>query len=650
MCVTRLYQSLPTEALKQNINPDIQPTPDCMKYEWMRLGSFKSFPRQSEGRPIKLAKAGFVFTGTRDDTVTCFTCGVTKNSWLKYEDPLQIHKDLNPRCNFINNTCENVGILVPEVIIYDKILKTLHDSYIGGNTETPGGNSRHDRNTLKHRVEEQVRQQATPANNTQINDHSRGHEHQHSLSVQIQPEDRLESDVRSRMLPNESMSSASVVLTGDSTRQTMVVEEARLRTFGNWPRSLAVRPTELARAGFYYLGSADRVQCAFCRGILRDWEEAESPVAEHWRYFSSCEFLRGSNRSNVPIIPNDTYIHDYVSAHPLSSTDEDVRTATILKTSNLNIVANNTRATVDDLGIITQLASFPNQAILATRVATFINWPRQSPTPSKEEIAEAGFFYLGREDAVQCFYCAGILKSWLDDDIPWQEHAKWFPKCPYLLRIKGQDFIHSIRNPDSGTARIVVNNGATGNDERLMSIDELLKLSMVQDVLKLSIDKNTVIKVLESKKQQLGRFFKSSEEIMNAVLDLDNTRKEVKPRAIVTDPNNTNIPLQQVYAPPAVTVSTSATVTAASATSTSTTTTTSTATATTREKEESSKLWRENEELKERRLCKICMDAESNIVLLPCGHLVACELCAPVLTQCPMCRKNVKGRVKTYLS
>ncbi|XP_055959450.1 baculoviral IAP repeat-containing protein 2 isoform X2 [Patella vulgata] len=463
MCVTRAYQSLSVETLNQALHRDVQPTSDCMKYEWMRLGSFKSFPRQSEGRPIKLAKAGFVFTSTRegDDTVTCFTCGVTKNNWLKYEDPLQVHKDLNPRCHFINDTSENFPILIPGPIVYDKILKTLHDSYIGGNTEARGVNSGHDSNTLRHSIVERNRQQITPINNSEINDYRRGNEHQHTLLVQIQPEDRLESDLRSRMLPNESMSSASVVLTGDSTRQTMVVEEARLRTFGNWPRYLAVRPAELARAGFYYLGSADRVQCAFCRGILRDWEEAENPVAEHWRYFSSCEFLRGTDRSNVPIIPNDSYIHDYVSTHPLSSADEDVRTATILKTSNLNLLPSNTPATIEDLGIITEMASFPNQAILATRVATFANWPRRSPIPSKEQIAEAGFYYLGREDAVQCFFCAGVLKSWKDDDIPWKEHAKWFPKCPYLLRIKGEDFVHSIRNPDSGTARIVLNNGAT---------------------------------------------------------------------------------------------------------------------------------------------------------------------------------------------
>ncbi|KAK6172081.1 hypothetical protein SNE40_018040 [Patella caerulea] len=298
--------ALESSSRVHGVSEDLPYKSDSMKYEWMRLGSFKSFPRQSEGRPIKLAKAGFVFTVTRDDTVTCCTCGVTKNNWLKYEHPLQIHKDLNPRCHFINDTAENVPIFVPESNVYDKILKTLHDNYCGG-SRTKGPVPCDDSSP---------RDDSEPVDASTVSDLSFSVRTTHQIPEHgRQLTDAVYTSL-SQSLTNRviTTSCASVVLTGDSTRQTMVVEEARLRTFGNWPRYLAVRPTELARAGFYYLGSAGRVQCAFCRGILMDWEEAESPVAEHWRYFSSCEFLRGTDPSNVPIIPNDTYIHDYVSA------------------------------------------------------------------------------------------------------------------------------------------------------------------------------------------------------------------------------------------------------------------------------------------------------------------------------------------------
>ena len=51
----------------------------------------------------------------------------------------------------------------------------------------------------------------------------------------------------------------------------------------------------------------------------------------------------------------------------------------------------------------------------------------------------------------------------------------------------------------------------------------------------------------------------------------------------------------------------------------------------------------------ESRLCKICMENEMEIVFLPCGHLMSCTNCAPVLKNCPICRRPIKGSVRTYL-
>ncbi|KAK6166638.1 hypothetical protein SNE40_023285 [Patella caerulea] len=556
-----IYRTISVEAL--GISGNVQPTSDCMKYEWMRLGSFKSFPRQSEGRPIKLAKAGFIFTGTRegDDTVTCFMCGVTKNSWLKYENPLQIHKDLNPRCNFINNTSTNVGILVPEPTVYHKILETLRNTYCVNHRNRP----------------------VECYNSSPKDDSDPIPVYSSELEISI---------------------SSFNIASSDRFTQAMVVEEARQRTFQNWPRYLTVRPTELARAGFYHLGSADLVRCAFCGGILRNWEEAESPVAEHWRCFSSCEFLRGVDQSNVPIIPNDTYVHDYVSTHPPSSTDEDVRAAldplsTILNNGNLNLVQNDAPATAEDLFIVTQAAAQPEKAKLATRLATFANWPRRSPVPSTEQIAEAGFYFLDKEDAVKCFFCGGVLKSWRDEDIAWNEHAKWFPTCAYLLRIKGQDFVNSMHQPDTGTAKVVGTTGSTSVIALVMdSVTTDSEIKGNGDVIK------TEHPVVTDKDHRVSNGTLAAAEAGPAKQQATESAANAGTDAIPGEGEN----------------------------------------------QESPQLLRENEELKEQRLCKICMDAESNIVLLPCGHLVSCELCAPALTKCPMCRKALRGSVKTYLS
>lgn len=58
----------------------------------------------------------------------------------------------------------------------------------------------------------------------------------------------------------------------------------------------------------------------------------------------------------------------------------------------------------------------------------------------------------------------------------------------------------------------------------------------------------------------------------------------------------------------------------------------------------------ENRQLKDARLCKVCLDEEVGVVFLPCGHLVTCVQCAATVNQCPMCRTIIKGFVRTYLS
>ena len=57
----------------------------------------------------------------------------------------------------------------------------------------------------------------------------------------------------------------------------------------------------------------------------------------------------------------------------------------------------------------------------------------------------------------------------------------------------------------------------------------------------------------------------------------------------------------------------------------------------------------ENRQLKDQRLCKICLDFDATVAFLPCGHLVCCSDCAPAMRKCPICRAYVKGTVKTFL-
>lgn len=50
----------------------------------------------------------------------------------------------------------------------------------------------------------------------------------------------------------------------------------------------------------------------------------------------------------------------------------------------------------------------------------------------------------GQNDQVSCFYCNKGLKDWEDEDEPWTEHARWSPKCNYVLLSKGKHFVDAV--------------------------------------------------------------------------------------------------------------------------------------------------------------------------------------------------------------
>uniref|UniRef100_A0A8C2D9W9 Leucine rich repeat and sterile alpha motif containing 1 n=1 Tax=Cyprinus carpio TaxID=7962 RepID=A0A8C2D9W9_CYPCA len=46
--------------------------------------------------------------------------------------------------------------------------------------------------------------------------------------------------------------------------------------------------------------------------------------------------------------------------------------------------------------------------------------------------------------------------------------------------------------------------------------------------------------------------------------------------------------------------------------------------------------------------CVVCMEHESQVIFLPCGHVCCCQTCSDALQSCPMCRGTVSQRVRLY--
>lgn len=80
-------------------------------------------------------------------------------------------------------------------------------------------------------------------------------------------------------------------------------ESKRLQTFQMeppWPKDY-VDIKKLAKAGFFYAFTEDKVHCAFCRGQVCQWDRDDDPMSEHARHFSTCPFIMGGDVGNIPL-------------------------------------------------------------------------------------------------------------------------------------------------------------------------------------------------------------------------------------------------------------------------------------------------------------------------------------------------------------
>lgn len=146
-------------------------------------------------------------------------------------------------------------------------------------------------------------------------------------------------------------------------------EGDRIRTFQEWPADAAVAPADLAKAGFFFLGPGDAVQCFCCGGILRCWMQGDTPGDEHRRHFPTCCFVLGRAVGNIPLRAG---FSDSVDGQLLSQLQ---------------------RMTMDDQGTVGQ-AVYPEMEAEDSRLTTFHNWPTEASV-QPDILARAGFFYTG---------------------------------------------------------------------------------------------------------------------------------------------------------------------------------------------------------------------------------------------------------------
>lgn len=297
---------------------------------------------------------------------------------------------------------------------------------------------------------------------------------------------------------------------------------------------------------------------------------------------------------------------------------------------------NNRLLNTKNRAICQETPKYQQFAIKSVRMSSYRNFPSYVHQ-SKESLAEAGFFYSGKEDVVYCFFCGQGLKSWEPCDDPWVEHATWSPKCVYVRNVKGQDFINLIQcsksnklptentNDNISISTEVQNSGNTSTSN-VTPTKLLMDTIAAESLIKCGYEREVIRRAIKVYLQRHGETTFRAADIVSIIFEFED--EDIHSKDEDEDPTfvlNSN---------------TSATVN--------------------KTKYISDKnlganilphaLSEENEQLKDQTCCKICVEKEVSIVFLPCGHLCSCVECAPALKQCPICRATIKGTVKAYLS
>ncbi|MBZ3869926.1 Baculoviral IAP repeat-containing protein 3 [Sciurus carolinensis] len=579
--------------------------------ELYRMSTYSTFP---EGVPVSersLARAGFYYTGVKDK-VKCFCCGLMLDNWKQGDNPIEKHKKLYPSCSFVQN------------------LNSVNSKATSQPSLSPSFSS-------------------SVTNST------------HSLLPSLENSGYFSGSYSS--FPSNPVNSRAnqdfSALRMNPYHCAMNTEKARLLTYQTWPLTF-LSPTDLAKAGFYYIGPGDRVACFACGGKLSNWEPKDDAMSEHLRHFPNCPFVE-------------------------------------------NQFQDTSRYTVSNLSMQTHAARFK----------TFFNWP-SSVLVHPEQLASAGFYYVGHSDDVKCFCCDGGLRCWELGDDPWVEHAKWFPRCEYLIRIKGQEFVSRVQasyphlleqllstsdTPEDENAETPIVHFGPGENHSEDAV--MMNTPVVKAALEIGFSRSLIKQTVQSKILTTGENYRT---VSDLVLDLlnaeDEIREEAKERAteekesedlllirknrmalfqhlicvipildslliagvineqehdVIKQKTQTSLQARELIDTILVKGNTAATVFKNSLQETDpvlykhlfvqqdikcirT--------------EDTSDLPMEEQlrRLQEERTCKVCMDKEVSIVFIPCGHLVVCKDCAPSLRKCPICRGTIKGTVRTFLS
>uniref|UniRef100_H2Z958 RING-type domain-containing protein n=1 Tax=Ciona savignyi TaxID=51511 RepID=H2Z958_CIOSA len=436
-------------------------------------------------------------------------------------------------------------------------------------------------------------------------------------------------------------------------------ESDRMKTFEVWPaQNRTVSSVHLAQSGFFYFGNLDRVQCFSCGGVLRNWNYGDNVNNEHRRHFPHCRYVWCN-------ILND--LESHVCQYPVS----------------------------------------PYMRNEESRLETYDHrWPSTNIRATPQQIANAGFFFLGSN-----------RKKW-ENDCPKITINKMIKKkCEFLLQRKGPDFVHQMVSLYPNLPRPILRGPfdyssifstspfpqaeVAKQNEKLA---KFMKTDLVKVAIEMGFEVDVIKNVVKNKLSSGGSLPTTVAGLVDDITSYEPSDDEDKEEPVATS-KSTNVKtpgetdgfvvsplsfdlalqkLTNVFPFFMTSLSSESVICIKHSTITKS-------------------LWKQNQashqtcdiiicfkqcskqiitrtlcydevflvfilviqehcmfftpsmearlrELQEERKCKICLDRVSNIVFVPCGHLCCCSECADGMKKCLICFAKIHKMYKTLMS
>ncbi|XP_060554196.1 baculoviral IAP repeat-containing protein 3-like isoform X2 [Ruditapes philippinarum] len=262
------------------------PPQTTMKYEMLRFCTLRSFPKGNKPYITRLAGAGFYYANEGDEVV-CYCCARRRRNWTEFENPLEVHRELNPNCSFlIRNSEVNVSVR-------QSIESSTAESHSNLTTINRGQSNTNFRNEL---TEVNVSSAVVTGSQIQTNQNSENSSFASNVlssrggnqSVSLLP-----VDVPQTTIENQSSNNSTGNVSSSVTPKypNYVSTTSRLSSFNDCG-DIVIPPDRLAQAGFFYAGFGDCVRCFQCGVGLRHWSEEDDPWIEHSRWSNECSYVR----------------------------------------------------------------------------------------------------------------------------------------------------------------------------------------------------------------------------------------------------------------------------------------------------------------------------------------------------------------------